>query len=128
LGEVQDAQAASSSLHSKLEPDSLDSKEKLAEVAVVVAGGAELIVVCGAVVSGGSVSSEPGPDPPGGGPVGRLPASDGADPEPALVCFLPVAVGTTIPPLTVARNRRAPRHLCPAREMGRFAGCSGPVR
>jgi hypothetical protein len=50
---VQAAKAAPSSLHSKLEPDSLDENVKLALVLVVVAGGALPIVVSGAVVSGG---------------------------------------------------------------------------
>jgi hypothetical protein len=42
-----------SRLHSKLEPDSLELKEKLAEVLVVVAGGEEEIVVFGGVASDG---------------------------------------------------------------------------
>jgi hypothetical protein len=46
-----------SSLHSKLEPDSVDVNEKLAEVEVVVPEGPELIEVSGGVVSGGADAS-----------------------------------------------------------------------
>lgn len=53
FGETQAAQLAASSLHSKLEPDSLEEKAKLAEVEVVVAAGPLVIEVCGGVVSGG---------------------------------------------------------------------------
>ena len=45
------AKAAPSSEHAKLEPPSLDVKLKLALVEFVAAGGAEVIVVSGAVVS-----------------------------------------------------------------------------
>lgn len=48
---MQAAQLPASSLHSKLEPASLEEKEKLAVVAVVSAGGPLPIVVWGAVVS-----------------------------------------------------------------------------
>src|ERR1044072_2253885 len=45
--EPQEANSAVSSLHSKLEPDSLEPKEKPAEVVVVVAGGPPGMVVSG---------------------------------------------------------------------------------
>lgn len=50
---MQDPQAALSSLHSKLEPLSLEEKAKLADVEVVVAAGPLVIEVCGGVVSAG---------------------------------------------------------------------------
>jgi hypothetical protein len=50
---VHEANAAPSSEHSKLDPDSLEVKLKLADVLVVDDGGAPApIVVFGAVVSG----------------------------------------------------------------------------
>src|ERR1044072_2525996 len=53
LPEPKEANSAASSLHSKLEPDSLEPKEKPAEVVVVVAGGPPEMGVSGGVVSGG---------------------------------------------------------------------------
>jgi hypothetical protein len=51
-------------LHSKLESPSLEEKRRVAEVAVVVAGGPLVIEVCGGVVSvgggGGDVEGEAG--------------------------------------------------------------------
>ncbi len=44
-------------MHSKLEPDSVEAKEKLAEVEVVVPEGPELIEVSGGVVSGAGGTS-----------------------------------------------------------------------
>jgi hypothetical protein len=44
-------------LHSKLEPDSVELKEKLAPVELVVPEGPELIEVSGGVVSGGGDSA-----------------------------------------------------------------------
>jgi len=55
LGVTQAAQPPLSSLHSKLEPDSLEVNAKLAEVEVVVAAGPLVIEVWGGVVSGGGV-------------------------------------------------------------------------
>ena len=49
------AQLPASSLHSKLEPASVEAKPKLAEVLVVEAGGPLPIEVSGGVVSGGGV-------------------------------------------------------------------------
>ena len=46
-------QLASSSLHSRVDPASLEEKEKLAEVAVVVVAGPTVIDVSGGVVSAG---------------------------------------------------------------------------
>jgi hypothetical protein len=43
-------------LHSKLEPDSVEANEKLAEVEAVVPEGPELIEVSGGVVSGGGAA------------------------------------------------------------------------
>jgi hypothetical protein len=55
---VQAAHAALSSLHSKLEPLSLEEKAKLAAVEVVLAAGPLVIEVCGGVVSpGGGVTT-----------------------------------------------------------------------
>jgi hypothetical protein len=53
FGEEQAANAPVSSLHSKLEPASLEENSKLAELEVLVAEGPELIAVSGGVVSGG---------------------------------------------------------------------------
>ena len=47
-------------MHSKLEPGSVEEKEKLALVEVVVPDGPEPIVVSGGVVSGGGVSEVDG--------------------------------------------------------------------
>ena len=55
-GEVQGAQEAESSLQAKVEPVSVEVKEKLAAVSVVEAGGEAVIEVLGAVVSGGSTT------------------------------------------------------------------------
>ncbi len=44
-------------MHSKLEPDSVEAKEKLALVEAVVPEGPELIEVSGGVVSGGGGTS-----------------------------------------------------------------------
>ena len=51
FGVAQATQLAASSLHSKLEPASLEEKAKLAAVDVVLAGGPLSIEVCGGVVS-----------------------------------------------------------------------------
>ena len=51
-GEVQGAQEAESSLQAKVEPVSVEVKEKMAAVSVVEAGGEAVIEVLGAVVSG----------------------------------------------------------------------------
>ena len=51
LGEVQAATGAPSSEHWKLAPVSLEENAKLALVPLVSAGGPELIVVYGALVS-----------------------------------------------------------------------------
>ena len=51
-GDVQAANAPPSSEHSNVEPDSLELKPKLAVVNREGAAGLEVIVVCGAVVSG----------------------------------------------------------------------------
>ncbi len=48
---MQGPKPAPSRLHSKLEPASVDVKLKLAEVEFVAAGGADVIVVSGAVRS-----------------------------------------------------------------------------
>ena len=53
LGVAQAIQAPPSSLHSKLEPDSVEVKEKLAVAAVVIPLGPLVIEVSGGVVSGG---------------------------------------------------------------------------
>jgi hypothetical protein len=50
---VQLDQPVPSSLHSRVEPDSLEVTEKLAEVAVVVVAGPAVIDVSGGVVSTG---------------------------------------------------------------------------
>jgi hypothetical protein len=50
-GDVQGEKPARSSEHSKLEPVSLEVKVKVALVLVVVGGGPDAMVVCGAVVS-----------------------------------------------------------------------------
>jgi hypothetical protein len=50
-GELQEANAAPSSEHSNVEPGSFDEKLNDALVLDVVAGGAAVIVVCGAVLS-----------------------------------------------------------------------------
>jgi hypothetical protein len=55
-GEEQADQSPPSRLHSKLEPPSLESKEKLAEVSVVSPSGPLEIEVSGGVVSGGGVT------------------------------------------------------------------------
>jgi hypothetical protein len=55
-GEVQTVKAAPSSAHSKVDPGSLAEKLNMALVSVVVASGAEVIAVSGAVVSGGAVT------------------------------------------------------------------------
>jgi hypothetical protein len=51
-GDTQAAKAAPSSEHSKLDPASLAVNENVATMSVVLVGGAEVIVVCGGVVSG----------------------------------------------------------------------------
>jgi hypothetical protein len=51
LGLVQDPQVPASSLHEKIEPDSLELKLNEAPVDVVELEGAAVIVVSGAVVS-----------------------------------------------------------------------------
>ncbi len=57
LGLVQAPKAAESSLHSKVEPGSVELNANDALVAVVVPVGPEVIVVSGAVVSGGGAVS-----------------------------------------------------------------------
>jgi hypothetical protein len=52
-GDVQTSYADESSEHSKVDPASLDVNSNVALVEIVVAGGAAVIVVFGAVVSGG---------------------------------------------------------------------------
>ena len=52
-GEVQAAKSAVSSLHSKVEPDSLAENLNSAVFACVTAGGLSVIVVSGGVVSFG---------------------------------------------------------------------------
>jgi hypothetical protein len=60
---VHGAQAPSSRRHCELAPASSTAKPMLAEVPRVISAGADVIVVCGAVVSpgGGGVESLPGP-------------------------------------------------------------------
>jgi hypothetical protein len=84
LGEVQPAQVALSTLHSKLEPASVAVKEKLAVVAVMVPLGPLEIVVFGGVVSAGGVSSA-------GGRV-------------AIVQFQVAGVESTLPAASLART------------------------
>jgi hypothetical protein len=54
-GELQGPKEPESSLHSKVDPDSVELNEKLADVEVVVPEGPDPIVVSGGVVSGGGV-------------------------------------------------------------------------
>jgi hypothetical protein len=54
---VQPPQLPLSSLHSKLDPDSVEEKAKLALVTVVVVDGPLLIALSGAVVSGGGTEA-----------------------------------------------------------------------
>src|SRR3954452_7679279 len=105
LGEVHPAQLPVSSLHSKVEPDSVAVKEKLAVVAVVVPLGPLEIVVSGGVVSGGGISST------GGGGVsstGGASSSTGGlstGGASASTFQLQVAgVGSTLPALSPART------------------------
>ena len=51
MGEVHEAKAPPSSLHSKLDPPSLDVKEKLGSASLSGSGGEAVIVVCGSVRS-----------------------------------------------------------------------------
>ena len=65
MGELQEPQAPPSRRHSKLEPVSLELKEKLAEVELVELAGPEPIVVSGGVVSGGGGGGEESSRGPG---------------------------------------------------------------
>jgi uncharacterized membrane protein len=76
---VQLTQLPLSSLQEKPEPVSLEEKEKLAEVAVVVPLGPLAIVVGGGVVSGGG-------------------------PDASTVQTWAIAVGSTFPALSIART------------------------
>jgi hypothetical protein len=52
LGDAQDEKTASSRLHWKLEPDSVEEKLKVAEVLTTVPVGPSVMFVSGGVVSG----------------------------------------------------------------------------
>jgi hypothetical protein len=80
MDEVQPAQLEPSSLHSKMDPDSVALKSKLAAVEVVLEAGWLVIEVSGGVVSGG-----------GGG----------AD---SIVQLCVAGVGSTLPDSSVART------------------------